>query len=57
MDYSLLFVVAYNPKYIETHPDEFVFGEFFGEYKLKNPEKNPDSNKIGDKKAAKTLKN
>ena len=42
MDYSLLFVVAYNPKYIELHHDDFEIGEK-GEYKLKKPEVNPES--------------
>jgi|TARA_B110001450_G_scaffold71770_1_gene68034 hypothetical protein len=43
MDYSLLFVVAYNPKYIELHHDDFVIGEEKGEYKLKKHEVNPES--------------
>jgi len=55
MDYSLLFVVAYNPKYIEMHPDEFEAGKK-GEYKLKKPELNPESIKIQGKKAAKSHK-
>ena len=44
MDYSLLFVVAYNPKYIELHHDEFKVGEH-GEYMLIKPELNPEANR------------
>ena len=40
----VLFVVAYNPKYIELHPDEFKVGEH-GEYMLIKPELNPEANK------------
>ena len=46
MDYSLLFVVAYNPKYIALHPNEFEIGEK-EEYMLKRPEENPESILIG----------
>jgi hypothetical protein len=42
MDYSLLFVVAYNPEYIKRHPDEFEVGNR-GEYFLKKKEQNPES--------------
>ena len=33
MDYSLLFVVCYNPNYVELHPDQFEVGKN-GEFKL-----------------------
>jgi hypothetical protein len=45
MDYSLLFVIAFNPKYVDKHHDEFEIGEK-GEYVLKKPELNPDANKV-----------
>jgi hypothetical protein len=53
MDYSLLFVVAYNPKYIELHPNLFEEGEK-GEWKLKRPEIIEE--RVGEKKAAKNYK-
>lgn len=55
MDYSLLFVVAFNPKYVEQHPDEFDVGKK-GEYVLKKPELNPEANKVKGKKTAKAYK-
>jgi hypothetical protein len=45
MDYSLLFVVAYNPKFVEKHQDLFEEGPK-GEYKLIKPEVNPESIKV-----------
>lgn len=33
MDYSLLFVVCYNPNYVELYPDQFTTGKN-GEIKL-----------------------
>ena len=56
MDYSLLFVVAYNPKYIQLHPDEFEIEEKKKNYKLKKPEVNPDSDIIAGTRAKKILK-
>ena len=56
MDYSLLFVVAYNPKYVEMHAEEFDIGLKHGEYQLKKPEVNPESQLIGLNKASKTHK-
>lgn len=55
MDYSLLFVVAYNPKYVKKHEEKFEEGEH-GEIKLKEKyiEKNPDSHILADKKGSKT---
>ena len=54
MDYSLLFVVAYNPKYVEKYKGKFEEGEH-GEVKLnsKKIEKNPDSHILADRKGTK----
>ena len=42
MDYSLLFCLAFNPKYIEMYPEEFksdpVTGELIKPYQLKQRE-------------------
>lgn len=34
MDYSLLFVAAYNPNYVEMYPEKFTKGEKKGEWVL-----------------------
>ena len=45
MDYSLLFVVAYNPKFVEANHDLFELGEK-GEWVLKKPEHHPEGSRI-----------
>ena len=55
MDYSLLFVVAYNPKYVKMHAEEFEDGPH-AEFQLIKPEVNPESQLIGLNKASKTHK-
>tara|TARA_B110000285_G_C15054626_1_gene578855 strand:+ start:748 stop:993 length:246 start_codon:yes stop_codon:yes gene_type:complete len=45
MDYSLLFVVAYNPKFVEANHDLFELGKK-GEWVLKKPEHHPEGSRI-----------
>ena len=45
MDYSLLFVISFNPDYIAKFRDEFIEdkdGELLKPYRLVNPDKTAD---------------
>ena len=50
MDYSLLFVVAYNPEYVKLNKNDFKIGSKKKNFILKNPESNPESVKNKSKK-------
>ena len=58
MDYSLLFVISFNPDYIEKFKDEFIEdkdGELLKPYKLCNPDKTADEMEFSAKNKEKFI--